>query len=77
MQTSDFNSTAKAAAKEASDALLVSYLFTFSDPVFHTSPIPHLFKNHHQHDKNEYANANTLSETRSLIPHNSDIPYIE
>ena len=39
--------------------------------------IPFLTKNHHQHDKNEYPNANSLRETSHVIPHNGHISYIE
>ncbi len=41
------------------------------------TPIPHLIKTHLYHDKNEYTNANSLSESAPVIPHNGGIPYIE
>ena len=44
---------------------------------FSFTPIPFHRKNHSHHDKNDYANANTLREPALLINHNSDIYSIE
>ncbi|MEK6199603.1 hypothetical protein [Psychrobacter sp. P11G5] len=40
-------------------------------------PIPFPVKTRLYHDKNEYANANSLRERMPVIPHNGGISYIE
>ncbi len=45
--------------------------------IFTLTSIPHLIKTHLYHDKNEYANANSLREHTSVIPHNGGIFYID
>ena len=39
--------------------------------------IPFPIKTHLYHDKNEYANANSLRERVPVIPHNGGIFYID
>lgn len=55
--------------------LLLLSITLYEHPI--KSSIPFLAKKPHQHDKNEYTNANSLRETLRVIPHNSCISYIK